>query len=363
MMIPGSKLAISAAAATVVAASVSFYFIAVKPVMKVPETQAQTTSTSAPKTEASTNTKPVSSETSSQSHLPGFDVVRVDPAGSAVVAGRADPNASVTVLLDGAAVHEMNADQNGAFVALFDLEPSDQPRELSLIQRTENGDDTASGDKVLVLPFKTGTGPKLVISNEAGVETTPAQQSVSDNAEQDDQGSTGNLEVAQSTTDTPDDTETENTAEDNQTEPALALDTIVYDDLGDVVISGRGSGDQHVRIYLDNTSTETLNVPEDGQWTVTLTDVPDGLYALRIDSVDASGVVRERVESPFKRVSKTAVTSKSSAVTVQPGYTLWEIAQDKYGNGARFVQIFGANRDLIKNPHLIYPGQIFDLPN
>lgn len=49
-------------------------------------------------------------------------------------------------------------------------------------------------------------------------------------------------------------------------------------------------------------------------------------------------------------------------VTVQPGFTLWGIAQERYGDGVLYVQVFEANRDKIKNPDLIYPGQVFSVP-
>jgi nucleoid-associated protein YgaU len=52
----------------------------------------------------------------------------------------------------------------------------------------------------------------------------------------------------------------------------------------------------------------------------------------------------------------------SVTVKVQPGNTLWGIAQDSYGDGVYYVQLFEANRDLIKDPDLIYPGQVFSLP-
>lgn len=49
-------------------------------------------------------------------------------------------------------------------------------------------------------------------------------------------------------------------------------------------------------------------------------------------------------------------------VTVQPGFTLWGIAQERYGDGVLYVQVFEANRDSIKDPDLIYPGQVFTIP-
>ncbi|WP_245875314.1 LysM peptidoglycan-binding domain-containing protein [Tabrizicola aquatica] len=49
-------------------------------------------------------------------------------------------------------------------------------------------------------------------------------------------------------------------------------------------------------------------------------------------------------------------------VTVQPGFTLWGIAQERYGDGVMYVQVFEANRDKIRDPNLIYPGQVFSVP-
>lgn len=49
-------------------------------------------------------------------------------------------------------------------------------------------------------------------------------------------------------------------------------------------------------------------------------------------------------------------------VTVQPGFTLWGIAEERFGNGVLYVQVFEANRDKIRDPDLIYPGQVFAMP-
>jgi nucleoid-associated protein YgaU len=50
-------------------------------------------------------------------------------------------------------------------------------------------------------------------------------------------------------------------------------------------------------------------------------------------------------------------------ITVQPGHTLWRISREHYGEGTRYLQIYRANRAQIRNPDLIYPGQIFALPD
>jgi LysM repeat protein len=50
------------------------------------------------------------------------------------------------------------------------------------------------------------------------------------------------------------------------------------------------------------------------------------------------------------------------SVTVQPGFTLWAIARDRFGDGILYVQVYETNKDRIRNPDLIYPGQVFALP-
>ncbi len=153
---------------------------------------------------------------------------------------------------------------------------------------------------------------------------------------------------------------------------SVALDAITYDDTGDVALSGRGAGRTagFVRVYLDNKPITTSRIREDGSWKADLPEVDTGVYTLRVDQVDDQGAVTSRVESPFKRESREALaqvrdeekTLPIKAVTVQPGDTLWAISRERYGEGILYVHVFQANRDRIRDPDLIYPGQIFALP-
>ena len=74
------------------------------------------------------------------------------------------------------------------------------------------------------------------------------------------------------------------------------------------------------------------------------------------------------VPEPVAETTPQPVASQPSTppvqlLTVQPGHSLWAISRDHYGEGVRYVQIFQANRDQIRNPDLIYPGQVFVLPD
>ncbi|MBC7156912.1 MAG: hypothetical protein H5U20_05290, partial [Rhodobacteraceae bacterium] len=84
---------------------------------------------------------------------PGFDLVRVEADGQALVAGSAAPGALVEVLLDGDVVAEAVADGSGNFVALFTAAPAEIPRVLSLRSRLPGADAfVASAASVIIAP-------------------------------------------------------------------------------------------------------------------------------------------------------------------------------------------------------------------
>ena len=153
----------------------------------------------------------------------------------------------------------------------------------------------------------------------------------------------------------------------------VALDSIAYNDLGDVTLSGRAVGGGFVRVYVDNRPVTEAVVGDDGIWESGLPDVPTGVYTMRVDQVDSSGTVVSRIETSFLREERESIAAAMAEETaqegfnlavrtVQPGNTLWAIARDRYGDGILYVAVFEANRDRIRDPDLIYPGQIFVLP-
>jgi nucleoid-associated protein YgaU len=48
--------------------------------------------------------------------------------------------------------------------------------------------------------------------------------------------------------------------------------------------------------------------------------------------------------------------------TVEKGDTLWAISAKHLGNGARYEEIFEANRPMLSHPDKIYPGQMLRIP-
>lgn len=154
----------------------------------------------------------------------------------------------------------------------------------------------------------------------------------------------------------------------------VALDTITYDPEGDVELRGRATGSGFVQVYVNNAPISRLPIDEDGSWRGDLPNVDTGIYTLRIDEVDPAGEVVSRIETPFLREDPDDVVEAMAddvadpsftvaTRTVQPGATLWAIAEERYGSGVLYVALFEANKDRIRDPDLIYPGQVFMIPD
>ncbi len=150
----------------------------------------------------------------------------------------------------------------------------------------------------------------------------------------------------------------------------LRLDAITYDATGEVTLAGRGPAAASVRVTLNNQPINLGEIGPGGQWSLDLPDVDPGTYTLRLDQVAADGTVTRGPETPFLREDPARIRANpmlvdpgASVITVQRGFTLWGIAEANFGDGIRYVQIFEENRDRIRNPDLIFPGQIFALPD
>ena len=271
--------------------------------------------------------------------IPEITLVRVDRQGSAVISGLAEPNVALRALFGDDDILATRSGASGDFIMLADLPPSEDARELVVVSYNDDGSERARSNPVLILGWKLDQTPKLVVPSDDGAEIVgPALVQAPE----------------------PEPTEIVRPTDDPPRPAELSLDTITYDDAGNVTVGGHGSVARSVRIYLDNQPLATQPVDQTGGWKVSLPNVDTGIYTLRVDEVNAKGDVTSRVESPFKKEIPDLAPGQ---VTVQPGNTLWALAENEFGSGARYVVIFDANKGLIKDPDLIYPGQVFVLPD
>ena len=143
----------------------------------------------------------------------------------------------------------------------------------------------------------------------------------------------------------------------------LSLDTVDYDDKGKVAVGGKAPEGSRVQLYLDNKPVGGADPDKKGIWRVELGEnVKPKRYRMRIDQIGSGGRVVARIESPFFPAGPISGLPRDAVVFVQPGNSLWRIARRTYGGGVQYTLIFEANRDQIRDPDLIYPGQVFVLP-
>lgn len=155
----------------------------------------------------------------------------------------------------------------------------------------------------------------------------------------------------------------------------VSLDSIGYSGQGEIAITGRaGDATVRVRLYLDARPLQETPARPQGVWQAHLAGIAPGTYTLRVEALDAEGDVLGQVTSPLRRedpaiVARTLAAHdlpEGTSVTrhvVQPGNSLWLIAERTYGDGVYYVALYRANRDQIRDPDLIYPGQVFVLPD
>lgn len=309
------------------------------------------------------------SSSASNEVRPAFDVTRIEPSGDAVIAGRAAPGASVELLRNGKLHDRVAADKSGQFAMVPPrLPPGDY--ELTLRSTLPDGTQATSKDSVVVAlqsNLKDRPVVALMTPDKPGVVLSKPAESKS--------GGQVAVEMV-------------------ETEPG-----------GKLYVSGRSPPGAALRLYLNDSYLASTTTAADGRFAFTINKgVGPGGYRVRLDEVESgSGAIRSRAEVPFnmpeataakgsdesptaeffrsprqttKRLSQAAGATSASAAgspsvaavpkvtttVVSPGDSLWSISLATYGTGARYSVIYGANHTLIRNPDLIYPGQVLVLP-
>ena len=270
---------------------------------------------------------------------PSFDVVRVDPNGDAVMAGRAPPGSTVVILDNGRPIGKVTADGRGEWVFVPTTPLTPGSRQLTLEMQVAGGAPVASDDVVVL----------VVPARDRDIAGRPADERTGALALRVPRGD-GGATLLQAP------------AGVNKAS-SLSVDVIDYDDKGQLAISGRAAPGARVNLYLDNGFIGRADADAKGDWRLAPeAAIKPGLYTLRADQTDAAGRVTARVAMPFSRADPVADAPPEPFVIVQPGNSLWRLARRVYGQGIRYTMIFEANKDHIKDPDLIYPGQVFALP-
>ncbi|MGY8936578.1 MAG: LysM peptidoglycan-binding domain-containing protein [Alphaproteobacteria bacterium] len=285
--------------------------------------------------------------------VPAFDVVRVNPRGDSVIAGRAAPGATVQIF-DGAKLSgNVVADKRGEWIYLPSEPLPSGDRELSLIARNPDGVEVTSESNVVLAIPRPGWAPgKAADGAKPGA---PARQVLAVLVPNKKEESSRVLQAP--------------AAASGLKVGDLTVGVVDYDDNGNVTIAGKGRPAATIRLYIGNKPVGAAVVNSDGEWRLSKLSrvIEPGIYKLRADEI-VGGAVVARVETLFSHAKlenqgdAPKASSEKVRIIVQPGNSLWRIARRSLGAGTRYTIIYKANKGQISNPDLIYPGQVFNVP-
>lgn len=365
---------------------------------------------------------------------PSFDVLRVEPDGSIVIAGQASPDAEVEILSGSKVLGKVKATATGDFVAALDqpLKPGDYQivlRSKTATNVVANSKETAvvsipetKDGQVLALVEQPGSPSRLITKPEAPAAPAPA---VAEPAPQPAEPS-AQEPAAQSQTATAQPT----TPKVGRPAPAanVAVDAVEIEGRK-IFVAGSSDPGKTVRIYANDILLGDAKTSPEGRFLIEAErDLPVGDYVVRADVLGPDGAkVIARAAVPFSREpgenisavapqqpasttesqvpapsspdpasaasaqpstaeaqpstdaanaqpsQQAAATGEGSAlapkleavdgsVIIRRGDSLWRISKRVYGRGVRYSTIYLANQEQIKNPDLIWPGQIFLVP-
>jgi nucleoid-associated protein YgaU len=219
--------------------------------------------------------------------VPSFDIVRVEPDGTAVIAGRAAPGANVTIMSGKLAVAKARANERGewALVLTKPLKPGAHDLFIQA-QRPGGSPVMRSQQKVAIaLPPRRDQQPLVVLKPKDRPSRVLQEPK---------------LPPAAKVKPLPPGT--------------LALKTVDYDDKGRIMFSGRGAAGRIARIYVDNRFLLDAPIGSDGTWRVNATGaIKPGNHRLRVDELNKTGKVTARVELPFTRAEPRQVLALNKA--------------------------------------------------
>ena len=332
-----------------------------------------------------------------------IDLARVKPDGSAVFAGTAAPNAKIRIFEGNILLGETIANANGEWVIVLEKSLAAGQHLISVaMERTDGAtemadrslaveiyQDTQTKPLVALLPETTTEVPVLIqspddvdmtkpaaaasdaaIADVAKATAAVADAAVADAAKTDAavsdaaKADAAMVDVAKADTAMPEITEaTREKPQASSQIAALAPSAIVWRDASRILISGISIGGVRVTVNDANGQFGEALVLADGAWQVAGNlDMDIAVNHLRFALFDGANQIIARYELPIKARDLAKGQDGSPLVVVNKGDMLWRIAYHQLGEGVKYVDIVRRNKQDISNPDLIYPKQIFAVP-
>ena len=323
-----------------------------------------------------------------------IDLARVKPDGAAVFAGTAAPNAKIRIFEGDILLGETVANANGEWVIVLEkslaagqhlisvaMERSDGTTEMAdrslaveIYQGTETKPlvallpETATEVPVLIQsPDDVDTAKPAAAASEAIVADAAKPAAAASEAIVADDAKPAAAAMPEITRAAPAKPQAKSQIVASQIATsqiaALAPSAIVWRDASSILISGTSRGGIRVTVNDAKGQFGEALVLADGAWQVAGSlDMDIAVSQLRFLLFDDVNQIIARYDLPVKARDLAKGQDGSPLVVVNKGDMLWRIAYQQMGKGVRYVDIVRRNKQDIINPDLIYPKQIFAVP-
>ena len=297
-----------------------------------------------------------------------IDLARVKPDGAAVFAGTAAPNAKIRIFEGDILLGETIANANGEWVIVLEKSLAAGQHLISVAMERSDG-TTEMADRSLAVEIyqDTETKPLVALLPETATEVPVLIQSPDDvdktkSAATASEATASGTIVADAAEAAPAKPQAKSQIAASQI-AALAPSAIVWRDASRILISGTSRGGVRVAVNDAKGQFGEALVLADGAWQVAGSlDMDIAVNQLRFALFDDANQIIARYDLPVKARDLAKGQDGSPLVVVNKGDMLWRIAYHQLGEGVKYVDIVRRNQQDIADPDLIYPKQIFAVP-
>ena len=151
----------------------------------------------------------------------------------------------------------------------------------------------------------------------------------------------------------------------------IQIRSLSWENKSTLRLSGFASGGYSMRAYFDDqfiASIELYSAPTDNKayrWSMVAEALmqPNINYPLLAELIDKNGNIIKKSSINVSLEALAIGEDGSEMMVIHKGDALWRIAYRAYGQGVRYVDIFKRNNERINDPNLIFPNQIFAIPD
>ena len=297
-----------------------------------------------------------------------IDLARVKPDGAAVFAGTAAPNAKIRIFEGDILLGETIANANGEWVIVLEKSLAAGQHLISVAMERSDG-TTEMADRSLAVEIyqDTETKPLVALLPETATEVPVLIQSPDDvdktkSAATASEATASGTIVADAAEAAPAKPQAKSQIAASQI-AALAPSAIVWRDASRILISGTSRGGVRVTVNDAKGQFGEALVLADGAWQVAGSlDMDIAVNQLRFALFDDANQIIARYDLPVKARDLAKGQDGSPLIVVNKGDMLWRIAYHQLGEGVKYVDIVRRNQQDIADPDLIFPKQIFAVP-